>query len=195
MALIVVGGQSRKVGKTSVVAGLIAALREYEWLAAKISQHGHEVCSGGACDCVTADHTAAVSEERDRAGKTDTSRFLAAGAVRALWVRTQPGHLTDAMPRLREEMGKARNVILESNSVLEFVRPDLYLVVVDPAVGDFKESARKYLERADAVMTRDQEVSFKVVTGKCVFRIKPPEYVSMELVEFVRARTASAARK
>ena len=31
MALIVVGGHSRNVGKTSVVAGLIAALRGHEW--------------------------------------------------------------------------------------------------------------------------------------------------------------------
>src|SRR5512147_1550166 len=154
MALIVVGGQSRKVGKTSVVAGLISALREYQWLAAKITQHGHEVCSGnvGACDCVTADHTAAITEERDRSGKTDTSRFLLAGAARALWVRTEPGHLTDVIPQLREEMARTRNVILESNSVMEFVRPDLYLMVLDPGTEDFKKSAREYVDRADAVL-------------------------------------------
>ncbi len=186
-----VGGQSRKVGKTSVVAGLISALREREWLAAKITQHGHEVCSAdGACDCVTADHTAAISEERDRSGKTDTSRFLVAGAARALWVRTQPGRLADAMPRLREEMAKASNVILESNSVMEFVPPDLYLLVVDPTVEDFKESARENLDRADAVLMQHREVSIE--TGaKPVFRIEPPEYVSMELVGFVK-RTLDA---
>ncbi len=199
MALIVVGGQSRKVGKTSVVAGLISALREYEWLATKITQHGHEVCSGDvACDCVTADHTAAITEECDRSGKTDTSRYLVAGAVRALWVRTQPGRLTDAMPRLREEMAKARNVILESNSVMEFARPDLYLVVLEPVTQDFKESARKYLDRADAIVTRADEarqVSLKAAEGKPVFRVRPPEYLSEELVEFVRQRVVSAARR
>lgn len=188
MALIVVGGQSRKVGKTSVVAGLISALREFEWLAAKITQHGHEVCSGGVCDCVTSDHTAAISEERDRSGQTDTSRLLLAGARRALWVRTQPGHLADVMPRLREEMVNSRNVILESNSVMEFVRPDLYLVVVDPAIEDFKESAGKYLDCADAVVTHNREVSFGRLEGKRIFRIAPPKYVSEELVEFVRER-------
>lgn len=197
MALIVVGGQSRKVGKTSVVAGLVSALREHEWLAAKISQHGHQVCSGdGACDCVTADHKAAITEERDRSGETDTSRFLAAGAVRALWIRAEPGRLADAMPRLREEMARVRNVILESNSVMEFVEPDLYLVVLDPAKKDFKESAREYLERADAVVTYgDKGVSVEVMKEKAAFPVKPPKYVSMELVEFVRLRIASAARR
>ena len=84
MSLIVIGGHSRNVGKTSVVAGLISALREFEWTAAKITQYGHGICSanGAACDCATGDHSWAISEERDRSGETDTSRFLVAGAAR-----------------------------------------------------------------------------------------------------------------
>jgi len=197
MALIVVGGQSRKVGKTSVVAGLIAALREYDWLAAKITQHGHEVCTDdGTCVWVTADHAATITEEQDRSGGTDTSRFLVAGAARALWVRTWPGRLADAMPRLHEEMAKARNVILESNSVLEFVSPDLYLIVLDPSIEDFKESAWEFVQLADAVVMQGaQSVPFEAVKEKLVFRVEPPKYASEELVEFVRERIGSVARK
>ena len=85
MAIVVIGGHSRSVGKTSVVAGLIAALREFDWTAVKITQYGHGVCSanGEACDCATADHSWAISEERNRSGESDTSRFLVAGAVQA----------------------------------------------------------------------------------------------------------------
>ena len=84
MATIVIGGHSRSVGKTSVVAGLIAALAEYEWTAVKITQYGHGICSanGEACDCATGDHSWAISEEKDRGGGSDTSRFLLAGAAR-----------------------------------------------------------------------------------------------------------------
>lgn len=179
-----------------MVAGLISALRECEWLAVKITQYGHGICSanGEPCDCVTADHASAITEERDRSGETDTSRFLVAGASRVLWVRTQQGFLAEAMPRLRQEMEKARNVILESNSVLRFVRPDLYIVVLDPATDDFKESARAYLDRADAVLLHAangvawQRVSLKPVAGRPMFRVEPPKYVSAELVEFVRQR-------
>ena len=49
-------------------------------------------------------------------------------------------------------MNGVENVILESNSVLEFVRPDLDTAVLAPAVADFKASALRYLERADAVV-------------------------------------------
>jgi molybdopterin-guanine dinucleotide biosynthesis protein len=103
VAIVVVGGHTRNIGKTSVVAGLIAALPEMAWTAIKITQFGHGVCSanGEPCDCETADHTIAISEERDAANGTDTSRYLAAGAARAFWVRSRQGQLNEAMPRVR----------------------------------------------------------------------------------------------
>jgi molybdopterin-guanine dinucleotide biosynthesis protein len=202
MALIVVGGHSRNVGKTSVVAGLIAALPEFEWLAVKITQYGHGICSanGEACDCVTADHASAITEERDRSGESDTSRFLVAGAKRVLWVRTQQGFLAEAMPRLRQELAKAQNVIIESNSVMRFVRPDLYLSVLDPATEDFKSSAREYLDRADVVLVHAASeaawkgISLKPVADKPTFPVVPPQYVSQDLVEFVRNRVFSGPK-
>src|ERR1700751_842548 len=122
MALIVIGGHSRSVGKTSVVAGLIAALPEFRWSALKITQYGHGICSanGQACDCATNDHSWAISEERNRTGDSDTSLFLAAGPARVWWVRTEQGRLAEAMPMLREKLAGTENVIMESNSVLKF---------------------------------------------------------------------------
>ena len=157
MAIIVIGGHSRSVGKTSVVAGLIAALPEFRWTAIKITQYGHGICSanGELCDCATDDHSWAVSEERDRGGESDTSRFLLSGAVRSLWVRTRQGMLAEAMPRVRKELAGAENAIIESNSVMRFLRPDLYLTVLDTATADFKTSAQEFLDRADAVVLHD----------------------------------------
>src|ERR1700684_1941443 len=111
MAIVVVGGHSRNVGKTSVVAGLVRALPEMRRTAVKITQYGHGFCSadGEPGDCQTADHRAAVSVEKDAATGTDTARYLQAGAQRSLWVRTQQGHLAEAMPRLRKELAAAEN--------------------------------------------------------------------------------------
>ncbi len=199
MALVVIGGHSRSVGKTSVVAGLISALRDFEWTAAKITQYGHGICSanGEACDCATGDHSWAISEERDRSGESDTSRFLVAGAAKVFWVRTEQGRLAEAMPALRRRLEGARNVIIESNSVLRFVRPDLYLTVLDPATADFKNSAREVLDRADAVILHEaggaawQSVSLKPVADRPVFRIKPPQYVTPEIIDYVRSKFTS----
>jgi len=196
MAIIVIGGHSRSVGKTSVVAGLIAALPEFHWTALKITQYGHGICSadGQACDCATGDHSWAITEEKNRAGDSDTSRFLAAGAARVWWVRTEQGRLAEAMPVVREKLAQAENVILESNSILKFVRPDVYLTVLDPSTPDFKVSAREFLDRATAVILHRaddgspawKDVSLKPVVDKPIFRITPPPYVTPEIVAFVR---------
>ena len=195
MALVVIGGHSRSVGKTSVVAGLIASLREFDWIAVKITQYGHGICSaqGEACGCATDDHSWAISEEHDFSGQSDTSRFLTAGALKALWVRTEQGRLAEAMPALRQRLGRTGNVSLESNSVLKFLRPDLYLTVLDPATADFKNSAREFLDRASAVILHKrpsepawQAISLKPVANKPIFHITPPPYVTPEIVEFVR---------
>jgi molybdopterin-guanine dinucleotide biosynthesis protein len=201
MAIIVIGGHSRDVGKTSVVAGLIAAMRDRNWLAIKITQYGHGICSanGEACDCVTADHSLAVTEERSRAGDTDTSRFLVAGAARVLWVRTQQGMLAEAIPRVRAEIAKSESVIIESNSVMRFLRPDLYVAVLDPSRSDFKQSARQYLDRADAILLRgiDQkpgwkDLSLKPVREKPFFPFTPPRYVPADFEKFIRDATDSS---
>ena len=200
MAIVVIGGHSRSVGKTSVVAGLIAALPEYHWTALKITQYGHGVCSlnGESCHCATDDHTWAISEEKDRSGESDTSRFLVAGAVRALWVRTEQGRLAEAVPSIRRKLAESENAILESNSILRFVRPDLYLSVLDPATADFKRSAQEFLDQADGVILHLPKqpkdgggaawtgISLRPVADRPVFEIRPPEYVTPPIVEFVR---------
>lgn len=201
MAIVVVGGHTRNIGKTSVVAGLIAALPERNWTAVKITQFGHGVCSanGEPCDCVTADHTMAITEERQRDSGTDTARFLAAGAVRSLWVRTRQGELAEAMPRLRALMAQAAgDVIVESNSVLRFLRPDVFISVLDPSVQDFKASALRYLDRADALVVPVSAdllawpgVSPSLVGRMPHFTSSPGEYCSAELVSFVAARLAA----
>jgi hypothetical protein len=198
MAVVVIGGHSRSVGKTSVVAGLIAALPEYNWTAMKITQYGHGVCSmnGEACHCATEDHTWAISEEKDRSGKSDTSRFLASGAARVWWVRTEQGRLAEAVPTIRRRLAESKNVILESNSILKFVRPDIYVTVLDPTTADFKRSAQEFLDRADAVILHEMKatvptwsgISLKPVAGRPVFHIQPPDYVTEEIVGFVRQR-------
>lgn len=202
MALVVVGGHSRNVGKTSVVAELISALPQFAWTAIKITQFGHGVCSVTAepCDCALNDteHAWSVDEETSKAGDTDTSRFVVAGARRVYWVRTKQGQLALALPRLREIISGSANTIVESNSLMRFLRPDVYLSVLDPATQDFKDSAREFLDRADAAIIHSspaapawRRISLKPLRGIPFFFISPPPYVTPEIADFVRVRVAT----
>ena len=215
MKMVVVGGNSRNIGKTAVVAGLIRALPHYDWTAIKLTQYGHGVCAadGKDCDCAPDEHPFAVTEETDRSGESDTSRFLVAGARRALWVRVRMGMLETVLPALRQAIAGEDSVILESNSILRFYQPTVYLTVLDPARQDFKESAREFLERADAVLmpeaglsliTRnDISMSFRsslpwegialdVIRRKPNFPISPAQHVTPEIAAFVEQRLVRA---
>ncbi len=219
MAIVVVGGHTRNIGKTSVVAGLIAALPQMEWAAFKVTQFGHGICSanGEPCDCETDAHTVAVTEEHSSDSGTDSARFLAAGAVRSSWVRTRQGQLAEAMPRVRKELARAKNAILESNSIVRFLKPDLYLTVLDPAIRDFKPSAQYFLDRADAVLwsgggirltawrtgvpshpSQEREgwstqiAMLPLLRGKPQFFVGAPKYTNDELTEFVEQLIADS---
>jgi hypothetical protein len=72
--------------------------------------------------------------------------------------------------------------------------------VLDFATPDFKQSAREYLDRADAVVLHEPtapalaispswtDVSLRSIARATIFRACPPDYVTPELVVFVRER-------
>lgn len=180
--LIAIGGHSRGIGKTSVAAGLIRALPEFRWTAIKITRHGH-----GDGDCT-------LTEEHDPLATGDSSRYLAAGAARSFWLRAPAGRLEQALPALREILAASTHAILESNRILKFLTPDLYLVVLDFSVPDFKASARRYLGCAGAFALIDRGCARPAwadlvpLEAVPVFHVAPPTYTCPGLIDFVRTR-------
>ena len=164
--VIVVGGHTRSIGKTQLVCDVIAAFPEANWTAGKITQYGHGVCAqnGENCDCSPDEHICAISWEKHADTGTDSARFLAAGARRSFWLRTKQGFLAEGMPVLREALreaetnrgGEPANLIMESNTLLQFVKASLYLMVMHPGKADFKESAQLQIARASAFVLREQ---------------------------------------
>ncbi len=162
--VVVVGGHTRSIGKTQLVCDLISAFPEANWIAGKITQYGHGVCAqnGENCDCAPDEHVCAINWELHADTGTDSARFLAAGARRSFWLRTKQGFLAEGLPLLRAALletlvpsaSELPPLIMESNSLLQFLKPSLYLAVIDPAKEDFKDSARAALDRADALVLR-----------------------------------------
>ncbi len=163
--LVVVGGHTRSIGKTQVVCDVIRAFPKVYWIAGKITQYGHGVCArnGENCDCAPSEHVCALDWETRADTGTDSARFLEAGAKRSFWLRTKQGYLAEGLPLLREALqesataippGTKAALIVESNSLMQFVKPSLYFAVIDPDKEDFKESAQMALDRANALVLR-----------------------------------------
>jgi hypothetical protein len=62
----------------------------------------------------------------------------------------------EGAPQGPRAVGDNRAVIVESNSLMQFVKPSLYFAVVDPLKEDFKESAQLALDRAHALVLRGE---------------------------------------
>ena len=202
MKLVVVGGNSRDIGKTAVVAGLIRALGEYPWTAVKISQYGDPTDSGDREEEASGlgQRPYSIDEEMDQSGTTDTARFLRAGARRAFWVRVRQGMLTEALAALQEAIGDDLYLIVESNGIVRYWQPCVYLTVLDPLKRDFKPTAREMLPQADACLVLEPGLSesawngvpLELLRSKPVFPLRRDCSLTAPIVAFVEARLLEA---
>jgi len=182
--LLVVGGQGRGAGKTAVIAGLIRATPEAAWTAVKLSAHAHGAAPGAGFKLTV----------QPAADETDAGRYLRAGARRAYLAAAAPEELRDAVAALRALPEWGGDWIIESNRVLEWLEPDLYLAVFNQALAEVKPSCLRFLPRADGLVLVGGEAAPAwrdlLPAGVPRFPVQPPGYASGALAEFVRGRRA-----
>ena len=193
MTLVAVGGHARNVGKTSVVEGLIRAFPARPWTAVKLSSHRH--ATSGPGEAGPAPGRCEIHEATRRDGSSDTARDLAAGAARSLWMRIEGDSPGTAESCLMPVLRSSRFAIVESNRLVRWVRPDLAILVLRYDAGEFKESARFFLEHADAVVAVNPDglrppwpgVS-RIISGIPQFVAQDPRILPEGLVDFAARR-------
>ena len=180
MAVVVVGGGGRGVGKTALVCGIIGALPEREWIAVKIARHEHEV-------------ERPVWEETEPGERTDTARFLAAGARRAfLLTAADEAAMQCSLDELWQLVERRGDLIFESNRVLNLLKPDVCLMVAGEA--DAKISFTDALRCADAMVrgltseASPEPSSSLAAETRPVFHLEQFERLSPEMTDWIRGR-------
>ena len=106
-----------------------------------------------------------------------------------------PANSPRAAGLVNKILAQGDHIIVESNSVVELVKPDVFLMLLDFGCEDFKPSSLRFMDRADGFVVIDrginaplwQEVARGLWDGKPQFLVKPPRYVTTELVEFVKS--------
>src|SRR5262249_14588362 len=129
-----------------------------------------------------------------------------AGARRSLWIRTKQGELVSALPALTKKIEADEFVIVESNSLRRFMKPELYIQVLEPANPDFKLSAQQFFDLSDAyILVRKSGQDEPIPTDNALLaseieKKKPyfvvceeNQFMSEEVIEFVRSRLAVGA--
>jgi hypothetical protein len=165
MAVVVVSGSGCGVGKTSLVCGLIAALKEFDWIAVKVTTHAHSSLAR-VYEETTGEETAGEETVREEtAGEesaakqtfavqgTDTARYLAAGARRAFLVSALDSELSQRLRELGSLVGPEANLLFESNRVLRHLRADLCLAI-KPEAGSERKPSFTLVEREQHASVR-----------------------------------------
>lgn len=183
MAIVVVGGSTKDIGKTALVCAIISALREFNWTAVKITAHDYTTESVG--------RAAIRSTPAEETTETDTSRYLAAGAQRSLLVTR---HGAQIPLKEIERLGADRNVIYESNRVIDAVVPDVCIALAGGRREEWKPSFVRLLQKADALVSwQSIEIDSGLARrGIPHFRLQSPDRLTPELVDWLRLRVTAS---
>lgn len=141
--LFVVGGHSRRVGKTTTIEHLLLERHDETWTAVKISAHRH------APEGVA---TPLIEQAVDHDPEMQTGRYLRAGARHAFLVRAPDAAMREAAAFVESLRATGTNVIVESNRIVEHLVPDAVVFVIDPRIADWKPSSYPCLAAADVVI-------------------------------------------
>jgi hypothetical protein len=151
--IVAVSGLSSNTGKTTLVCELLRRLPG--WEAIKLTRGHYRSCGKDPDGCCVSellrDHPLIRSgrEANYETGK-DTGHFWDAGAANVHWVivgedQVEAG-ITGALSRVASP-----GVVVEGNSFLDYVAADFAIMCARAGENKLKTSARRTLERADAV--------------------------------------------
>ena len=164
--MIIIGGTGRNIGKTHLAEMAIEKLsRQSEVIAVKISNvnPGNKDLHG-THEFVVEDNFL-IYEENDRWGNKDSMRFLRAGATRSFFMVTDDAHLPEAFKYLKDKIKPGCVVVCESNSLRQWIRPDLF-IMVDGGKQKGKKNLSQLFEWADAVVPALNQKAFDNLVSK-----------------------------
>jgi molybdopterin-guanine dinucleotide biosynthesis protein len=151
--IVAVSGLSSNTGKTTLMCDLLERLPG--WEAIKLTRGHYRSCGKDPQGCCVSDLLRdeplirSGREENYEAGK-DTGRFWDAGASNVHWVIVGEDQVEEGIKRALLRV-KTASVLIEGNSFLDYVKADLAIMCARAGENKTKASARRTLEKADAL--------------------------------------------
>ena len=135
--IIGIGGAHSGAGKTSIASLILKRLKG--WGAIKYTKT--------SLYCSIIDDIEVLSET-----DKDTKRLLDSGAERVLWVQSPYSELVEILQIAVGRLSDLKGIVVEGNSAIEFLKPDVVIFISESRVGKTKKSAGKVLAMADVVV-------------------------------------------
>ena len=168
--MLLIGATDRNVGKTTFACQIIKLFSlSFPVIALKITviKEKNGMCprGGKGCGvCTSIIENFMITEELESDTQKDTSKMLAAGAVKVLWLRVLESHMEDGVQALidsiEKTIGAGSAIICESNSIRKVIEPALFVV--------FKKKNDTYIKPScyDVIHLSNKIVSFDPTSFK-----------------------------
>ena len=152
-AIVAVSGFSSEVGKTTLMCDLLRAFPE--WEAIKVTRGHYRSCGRDPHTCCVSDllgEEPVIRSGRDQnyAPGKDTGLYWDAGAANVHWVIVTDDQVERGIKQAIERV-TAPGVFIEGNSILDFIKADLVLMVSRASGVKIKGSARQALAHSSAL--------------------------------------------
>jgi hypothetical protein len=87
----------------------------------------------------------------------DTYRLKMSGASKVVWVQSSEEELPEVMGLAWNLIGETEGTLIEGNSILEHITPNLSFFVVDREITELKPSRISALKKANVVVINQRE--------------------------------------
>ncbi len=164
---IVIAGNGRNTGKTTLACQIIYANRHEKVVGIKISPHHHPL-DGTEEVLINQDNYCIIRERKP--GTKDSSRMLQAGAEEVFYVQCQDAALPKALSEL-EKLSGNRPVVCESGGIRLLIKPAFFIMVISEQ-NSGKPATEEKLKLSDLVTDFDnieryeQGQSFRLIKNE-----------------------------
>ncbi len=164
---LVIGSYARNSGKTGFSQKLINSIKQ-DVVALKVTiiKKGEKagICprGGEGCGvCSSLKENFELTEETKRDGLKDTSKLLIAGASKVYWLRVKEDSVLEGLNLFLNKIDDSTSVICESNSIMKYINPAVFILLKSKTGKTRKESALNVESKADLIVeTTENSINF-----------------------------------
>ncbi|MGO9378448.1 MAG: molybdopterin-guanine dinucleotide biosynthesis protein MobB [Dissulfurispiraceae bacterium] len=149
--IIGIGGAHSTVGKTTLSAAIIKHLTQHPtcFFSKKPRLGAIKYTRTELYASVIGDEL--IIKQKDK----DTARLAAAGAEKVLWIKSPRNKLEEPLSMALSKLADLDGVVIEGNSAIEFVKPDIVIFICGESKEYTKASAITLMRQADIVIAQE----------------------------------------